>query len=462
MNVTKRDKSVESNETRLIYPLGTNGQPNGTIPAAGVLAPFDMSWMGVDSLIRLDIPYLISSGALTLKPAVLGLKANDSFINEQVTTAFVMADINTEVHGIPIRGNFGVQGVHTKQHAEGWQYRGNEDNVDFSLLFRKEGGATYNDFLPSLNLVAELKPDLILRLGAGVATARPQINDMRAGTSTPTLNITVPAPGQTNPDLGHWSQVYAGNPELKPWKAVAFDLSIEKYFGKRSYLSFAAFRKNLLSYITYGVSSVDNSDVPVPAGYTGPVEQFGPSFEPLNGHGGKVVGYEGALSLDAGLLSDTLDGFGMVVSATKINSTIQDQQIDQNSNRVIAGSKTSINGLSGISNNVTFYYEKHGFSARVSQRYRSPFTATTRDIFFRPTTKQQGSDKVVDAQLEYAFSDDSSLKGLSLLLQGYNLTHTSTRNYKSATGSVPDPGQVIPNFTYDFGRVILFGANYNF
>ena len=459
VNVTKRDKSVESNETRLLVPVNSNGEPVGNIPAGAVLAPFDMSWMGVPSLIRLDVPALVSSGALTLKTAVLGLKANDSFINERVDTVFAMADINTELHGIPIRGNFGIQGVHTKQHAEGWQYRGDENNVDFSLLFRKTGGATYNDILPSLNLVAELKPDLIARLGAGVATARPQINDMRAGTSTPRL---LTAPG---PNLGEWTQAYAGNPELKPWKAVAFDLSIEKYLGKRSYLSFAAFRKNLLNYITYGVSAVDNSDLPIPAGYPGPapVQQFGPVFQPLNGHGGKVVGYEAALSLDAGLVSEALDGFGMVVSASKINSTIQDQKVDQNSNQVIAGSKTSINGLSGISNNVTFYYEKHGFSARISQRYRSPFTATTRDIFFRPTTKQQGSDKVVDAQVEYAFGEDSQFKGLSLLLQGYNLTHTSTRNYKTpGNPAVPDTTQLIPNFTYDFGRVVLFGANYTF
>ena len=460
INYTQRDKSVEKNETRLLVPLGSDNLPNGVIPVGAVLTPFDMSWMGVDSFIRLDVPYLVQSGALTLKPAELGLKANDSFINEKILTAFAMIDIDTQLGSVPIRGNFGVQAVHTDQHAEGWEYRGDNNNINFDLLYRKEGGAKYTDLLPSLNLVAELQPDFIARLGVGIATARPQINDMRAGTSTPTINVT---PG---PEMGRWSTAYAGNPELKPWKAIAFDLSLEKYFGTRSYVSVAAFRKNLVSYITYGISAVDNSDiplpnVPLPPGFVR--QQFGPVFQPLNGSGGQLEGFEVAASLDGGLFVDALEGFGMVVSASKLNSTIRDQKVDQNSNLVIAGSKTSINGLSGIANNVTLYFERSGFSARLSQRYRSAFTATTRDIFFRPTTKQQGSDKVVDFQMEYAFGEASQLKGLSLLLQVNNLTDTYSRNYKTpGNPDVPDTTQLIPNYTYQFGRQVLFGANYKF
>ena len=37
-----------------------------------------------------------------------------------------------------------------------------------------------------------------------------------------------------------------GDPGLKPLESKNIDLSIEKYFGKRSYISLAAFRKNLI------------------------------------------------------------------------------------------------------------------------------------------------------------------------------------------------------------------------
>jgi TonB-dependent receptor len=337
----------------------------------------------------------------------------------------------------------------------------NDQNQDLSKLIRRSGGAKYSDVLPSLNLAAELKPDLIARFGLGMQTARPEINDMRAGGSTPRLN-TDPGPNE-----GTWQITYAGNPELKPWKASAIDLSIEKYFGKRSYISFAAFRKNLLSYVIASEQPVDRTGTPLPPGYTPSpgvvVQQFGGEIKPRNGSGGRVEGFEIAASLEGALLSPMLDGFGVVFSASKLNSSIRDQKVDQNSNQVIVGSSTPINGLSGRSNSMTVYYEKHGFSARVSQRYRSPFTATTRDIFFRPTTRSQGADKVVDMQLGYAFDDAGLYKGLSVLLQVNNLTDTGTTNYKTpGNADVPDPTQLVPNFNYKFGRQTLLGLNYKF
>jgi TonB-dependent receptor len=462
-NYTQRDKSIEKNETRLVMPLDGNGNVIRDIPVGSVRAPLDMSWMGVPEFIRIDVPSLVNSGALGRKAAEYFRKGNDAFVNEKISTAFVQLDIDAQLGSVPLRGNVGLQAVHSDQRSEGYQYLGldNDQNQDLSKLIRRSGGAKYSDVLPSLNLAAELKPDLIARFGLGMQTARPEINDMRAGGSTPRLN-TDPGPNE-----GTWQITYAGNPELKPWKASAIDLSIEKYFGKRSYISFAAFRKNLLSYVIASEQPVDRTGTPLPPGYTPSpgvvVQQFGGEIKPRNGSGGRVEGFEIAASLEGALLSPMLDGFGVVFSASKLNSSIRDQKVDQNSNQVIVGSSTPINGLSGRSNSMTVYYEKHGFSARVSQRYRSPFTATTRDIFFRPTTRSQGADKVVDMQLGYAFDDAGLYKGLSVLLQVNNLTDTGTTNYKTpGNADVPDPTQLVPNFNYKFGRQTLLGLNYKF
>lgn len=461
-NQTQRDKSIEKNETRLVMPLDANGEVIRTIPAASVLQPLDMSWMGVSQFIRIDVPSLVSSGALGRKAAEFQLKGNDAFISEKVSTAFAQLDLDTEVAGLPVRGNLGLQLVRSQQEAQGFQYLGlDNNNPDLSLLFRRTGGTSYTDALPSMNLVTEIRPDLIARLGLGMQTARPEINDMRAGGSSPILNTD---PG---PDEGTWRTTYVGNPELKPWKASAIDLSVEKYFGKRSYISFAAFRKNLISYVLSSEQPADRSATPLPPGYTPSpgvtVQRFGGEIQPRNGSGGRVEGFEFAAALEASLLTPMLEGFGIVFSASKINSSISDQKVDQNSNLVVLNERVPINGLSGRSNSLTVYYEKHGFSARVSQRYRSAFTATTRDIFFRPTTRSQGADKVVDMQLGYAFADDSALKGLSLLLQVNNLTDSVTRNFKTPGNlDVPDPTQLVPNYTYRFGRQVLAGLNYKF
>lgn len=462
VNYTQRDKSIEKNETRLVMPLDGNGNVIRDIPIGAVRSPLDMAWMGVPEFIRIDVPYLVSSGALARKAAEFQLKGNDAFVHEKITTAYVQLDIDAQVAGVPVRGNIGLQAVHSDQASEGYEYLGlDNNNPDLALLFRRTGGAKYDDVLPSLNLAAELRPDLIARFGLGMAMARPNINDMRAGGSTPRLN-TDPGPNE-----GTWQTTYAGNPELKPWKASAIDLSVEKYFGKRSYVSFAAFRKNLLSYVIASEQPVDRTGTPLPAGYTPSpgvvVQPLGGEIKPRNGSGGRVEGYEFAASLEGALLSPLLDGFGVVFSASKLNSSIRDQKVDQNSNLVVLNSSTPINGLSGRSNSLTVYYEKHGFSARVSQRYRSSFTATTRDIFFRPTTRSQGSDKVIDMQLGYAFDEAGAYKGLSVLLQVNNLTDTKPVNYKTPGNvDVPDPTQLVPNYTYQFGRQILAGLNYKF
>ncbi len=461
-NYTQRDKSIEKNETRLVMPLDSSGNVIRNIPLSAVRSPLNMSWMGVSDFIRIDVPSLVNSGALGRKAAEFALKANDSFVYEKISTAFVQLDIDSQIGPVPIRGNLGVQAVHSDQRSEGFEYLGlDNDNPNLALLFKRSGGNKYDDVLPSLNLVAELKPDLIARFGAGMQSARPNINDMRAGGSTPRLN-TDPGPNE-----GTWQVTYAGNPQLKPWRASAFDVSVEKYFGKRSYISVAAFRKNLLSYVVSSEQAVDRSGAPLPTGYIPTagvtVQKLGGEIKPRNGSGGRVEGYEFAVALEGSMLSSALDGFGIVASASKLNSSISDQKVDQNSNQVVVDTKSPINGLSGRSNSVTVYYENHGFSARVSQRYRSAFTATTRDIFFRPTTRSQAADKVLDLQFGYAFDDNSSLKGLSLLLQINNLTDTSTTNFKTPGNlDVPDATQLVPNYTYRFGRQLLAGVNYKF
>jgi len=281
---------------------------------------------------------------------------------------------------------------------------------------------------------------------------------MRAGTSTPyvqlgTTNLTGPGVGR-----GVWSTAYSGNPELEPWRATSVDLSLEKYFGKRSYVSGALFRKNLLTTIYNQLTSRDNSSFPVvlPVGVLpGNVDKFGPVMQPMNGKGGMIEGVELSAALEGNLLSDSLNGFGVVVSASKLNSSMRERNADGTE------SNNSINGLSGLSNNLTVYYENHGWSARLSQRYRSPFTATTRDIFLNNTTRQQAADKVADMQLGYAFND-GPYKGLSVIFQVYNLTNKTTTNLVTPGDNAPDRTMLLPNYTYGFGRVSVLGATYKF
>ncbi|MBL0090617.1 MAG: TonB-dependent receptor [Ideonella sp.] len=447
VNYTQRDKDVSKNETRLLMLKDAKGNYLRDVPVGALGTPFDMSWAGVPSLIRINVPALVAAGSVTQQALFSQQVDNDSSVHEKVTTLYGKLDIDTELAGTPLRGNLGLQVVRTQQSADGWEYRGNNANPDINLLFKRNGGTSYTDVLPSLNLVADLKNNWIARFGLAKVMARPNIVDMRAGTSTPT--VVTDAKG--TPHAGEWTTAYSGNPELQPWRATSIDLSLEKYFGKRSYVSMAAFRKNLLNYIFNGLSKRDNTGFPAvaPPGVT-PL-QFGPVMQPLNGQGGYIEGLELAAALEGGLVNPMLDGFGVVASASKLRSSIVEKD----------NGNVPLNGMSGLSNSVTVYYEKHGISARLSQRYRSAFTATTRDIFLNATTRQQAADKVADMQLGYAI-EDGPYKGLSFLLQVNNLFDKSTVNYKSVGPNAPDATALYPNYTYTFGRQTLLGMNYKF
>ncbi len=444
LNYTERDKNVSKNESRILMLKDANGNYIRTVPASTILEPSS------NGIMRIDVPALLASGAVNLEPGQFTkLPANDSDVHEKVTTAFLKLDIDTEVLKTPIRGNVGLQLVHADQNANGWEYRGDDAHPDASLLIKHSGGAAYTNLLPSLNLVADLKNNWVGRLGLAKTLARPNITDMSAGTSTPQVkqdNASLPTAGQ-------WTMAYTGNPQIRPWIADSFDLSLEKYFGKRSYVSVAAFDKYLESFVYSGVTTQDNTVFPAypPAGVT-PLKT-GPVTKPLNGHGGTVKGLELSGSLEGGLLTPMLDGFGVVASGTKLFSHMVDPS---------TGMQIKLNGLSGTSDSVTLYYEKSGFSARVSERYRAPFTATTRDIYGNDTTRQQDADRVVDVQLGYAF-ESGAYKGLSLMLQVNNVTNHFTQDRQSAgTTNVPDPTQLVPNYRYYYGRQLLAGVNYKF
>ena len=454
VNYTERSKDVIRREDRILMKKDAQGNYIRTIPTASIGQPFDMSWAGMPSVLRVDVPSLVSSGAYVLEEGQFSKwAANASSVSEKVTTGFAKLDIDSTVLGIPLRGNLGVQVVNAKQEAQGWDYYGEDENPNPALLFKRTGGTSYTNVLPSLNLVADLSNNWITRFGAATTIVRPNIVDMRAGSSTPVVNGN---PAGT-PRAGEWSTSYAGNPELKPWRAVGFDLSVEKYFGKRSYVSVAAFRKNLLSYIYPQLTTVSTANFPqtAPVGVT-PLP-IAPQVKPMNGTGGKVEGYELSTSLEGGMLSPALDGFGLVFSASKLHSNIKETGSDPlNTVRNV-----SLDGFSGLSNSMTVYYEKYGFSARVSQRYRKPFTATTRDIYFNSTTLQYLTDKVVDVQLGYAF-EEGTMKGLSLVLSVGNLQDRPTINTKSLGANAPDQTAQAPNLIRYNGRTTLVGVNYKF
>jgi len=366
-------------------------------------------------------------------------------VEEKVPVAYVKFDIDTQLGEIPLRGNVGVQYVHTDQSSQAFQTNGN------TLVGTLNGGARYHNVLPSLNLVAQLSEGQLLRFGFAKTMARGRIDDEKIASSAGVAVVNSgPAAGQAL-----WSGT-GGNPQLKPYIAVGTDLSWEKYFGKSSYVAVAVFNKNLLNYI-YNKTVLDFDFAK--AGYINdnpslpPSSNIGSFTRPENGTGGKMRGIELSGALEGGLVSHALDGFGAEANFSLTNSTIPVSAVSS-----IPGSPSTLPGLSRKVANLSLYYEKYGWSVRVAERYRSSFTGEAVALFDQLGYTKILANRQTDLQLGYDFGE-GRLHGLSVLLQLYNLTNSPDKTQQIS--ALPNNVQVARPLEYDtWGRTVMFGLNY--
>jgi len=364
-------------------------------------------------------------------------------VSEELTTTYIKADIDSSWGSVPVRGNIGVQVQHTDQSSAAHVWDSSQPAGQERRPY--EDGKAYNDVLPSMNLAFGIADDQTLRVALAKQVARPRVDQMRASLEFGVDNATGKPGGS------------GGNPKLDPWRANAFDVSWEKYFANnKGYVAAAFFYKDLTSYIFtqtkdgYDFTKLLEGYVP-PPGATTPLTH-GTFTAPYNGQGGKLDGVELSASVPLEMLTPVLNGFGVIASASFNNSSIKIKDPDSASS--VGSGPITLPGLSKRVYNVTAYYENHGFEARISQRRRSDFIGEIGNFAAQRTLRYVVGENITDAQVSYAFADDSSLHGLSFLLQASNLTNSSYRTYAQTKDR--------PLEYIKWGRTILFGATYKF
>ncbi|WDS37204.1 TonB-dependent receptor [Pseudoxanthomonas sp.] len=366
-------------------------------------------------------------------------------VSEKITTTFLRGNIDTEIGSIPVRGNIGIQAQHVDQSSASNYW---DDSQDVgSQVIPIKAGKTYTDFLPSLNLAFSLPADQTLRFALARQVARPRVDQLRASLEFG-VDTSTGKPGASG-----------GNPNLDPWRANALDLSYEKYFGTKAYVAASFFYKQLKSYIFTqtrdGYDFTDQVAAWLAANgdtVTVPVQTTGNYSAPFNGKGGTLRGVELTASIPLDLFSDALEGFGVVASAGFNDSSIKIKDPDSASS--VGSGDIMLPGLSKRVYNFTAYYERNGFEARVSQRKRSDFIGEIGNFSGVRTLRYVEGEDITDAQLSYSFGEQTSLKGLSLLLQATNLTNSKYHTYAETKDR--------PLETIEWGRTYLVGVNYKF
>ena len=232
----------------------------------------------------------------------------------------------------------------------------------------------------------------------------------------------------------------SGNTQLDPYRATQFDVGYENYFARGAILSVRGFYKAVDNF-------VETQNIPTTVdGVTNDVTQ------PVNAGSGKIYGAE--LGFQYAFNDEflpILKGFGIAANYTRTQSSSQ---------QVTAYSNTApIPGVSKDSVTATGYYERGGFSARLSYSWRD---TAVNDSLVGSTfafADQFGNSKVyqvfaapygqLDGQIGYDFTSR-----IGVLFQVQNIADASLHTYLQW-----------PNlpFTYDnSGRRYYLGVKFKF
>lgn len=293
-------------------------------------------------------------------------------VDRYIPAAYAMANIDTMVFAMPLRGNLGVRYEHTLQVVNGnvtAPRTGSYTNVT-TKIGDYAARQDYQNVLPSLNLVLEPTAKLQLRFAAAKVLVRP-ILDANTSMAQTTSSVANTFPAGTNTvtvDLGQ-----AG---LKPLTADQIDLGAEWYYGAASALSVNGFYK--------WVKNGTFSSLVCPASFRGTALNRASSGDCVDGSGNiynvtqtsndpRIIRIRGVevswnQSLDPIL---PVDGFGFMANYTRVIPT-----------RVAIGTGFTVRNLSKDTVNVTPYWENRHFSLRLSANYRSSYVQNGADSFF--------------------------------------------------------------------------------
>ena len=190
------------------------------------------------------------------------------------------------------------------------------------------------------------------------------------------------------------------------------DLSFEHYLGDLGgYVALAAFYKYLESYIYTQTVPYDFTGFPTQFAIDAPATAMGFASAPANGNGGYVQGLEFTANIPAEVFFGPLEGLGVAFNATFNDSDIQPPNTPGN----------ALPGLSETIVNTTIYFERAGFEARVSNRYRSEFLGEVTGFGAGRELRMVNEESILDAQIGYRFGS-GLLEGLAIQLQANNIT----------------------------------------
>jgi TonB-dependent receptor len=362
---------------------------------------------------------------------------NTRSVTEKDTGAYLQMDLKSQLAGLDYALNAGLRYVKTEQSSTGLN-SGQNITVD----------RTYEDWLPAANLVLYPMDKVIVRASAAKVMTRPNLGNLTPGGSVDGFNY----------------RITTGNPQLKPYRANAYDAAVEWYFARESIFSVALFKKDISSFplSTSVQGTYASTGLPLSLILASSPAAANPEARPwtigttIDGEGASLKGVEFAVQGPFSFLPGFWSKFGGIANVTLVDSNVS---YGVNGPATAAPTPTgtfpvlvqrtengSLFDLSKRAFNATLYYEGDKFSARASVAYRSGYVdaaSDTGNVF-----EGYNSSVNVDASMRYRVTDQFEVS-----LEGVNLTDEYRDRFTDLAAD--------RNYEYNhFGRTIMFGVRY--
>jgi iron complex outermembrane receptor protein len=450
-------KDYRTKAVTLTRSNGTIANLNGEIPAVigavpiaaytrlvgagasfGAVAP-PSSWLAPDVVRALDLLRKTCAAArcdaFRLGPEPVA--ATNYTIGELDDAAYVLLS-RPRSPGRRFWGDVGLRLARTAQASHSPQVQND------GALSPVSAKRSYNDLLPSANLVWEASPDLVLRFGAAKVMARPDLPDLRSLRPGFTISTT------------SLKALSAGDPDLRPTHATNLDLTAEWFSKGGAVVSVAAYHKSIASIVQQTITQPalfssnpyglpDSVAVQACAGAVGcdpalPIWQF---VRPANTGKGRLDGLEVSAAAPLGAPGSALASWRLQGSLAYTRSKV----LYRMPSGVFEPVEDALGGPRVVGN-LTLIYDGRRWDARVGVSYRGRYLSAI-PALTGGDSEGFAALSILDASFRYKLSPQ-----LTLAADLNNLTDVVMRQFVDRSE--------IPNYQHRTGRDVRVGLRFRY
>ena len=346
-----------------------------------------------------------------------------SYINKEATSAaYFKLTFDGNSHYLDWYGDFGFRYLNVENQSSGFLQEVNYIELDknssqnelrlkmsYSQPVSQFQASDYDYFLPSFNVNIPLNNLWLIKLAAAKVISFPPIeaigvNQQITSDDTGTLLLT------------------GGNPDLKPYSANQYDVSLQFYPEKGDYFSLSLFHKDINTFITTATFEQEfegqvSEDV---LARRDPIVEIVNRSE--NVAGGALWGLEASINVDLFDKCTFCDGISINGNYSQIlcNKVTADP-IELES---IKEPESSIEGLSKHAYSLNLFYDNPPFKAYLGWNWRSAFLHARQGIRTRGIPEHTEKRGQLDARLAYFF--DPSFE---VFFEAFNITDAVNLEY---------------------------------